>query len=728
MGLLVSLLSLMTVAAVGIWGYLLVRFIQPSGIDKDDYGLWVIGPCFGFGSLALYFLRLLVPGSIFIILFFSIPLTFTAVLTARQINPRSALKGIRLTFQQTLLYFLAFVGLTGLNLGDFWIWAVPIALFALLLAIIFPHNVRKLGGLLTGLLALLSFVLIAWSVTRQRPETWWLSVEQIPADEALLEAYSNALIEFGPGLNPLWSGLSAASAFSYHNLAYLVVGLINKIAEPAPYVALVNAAPSIISLNLVASLILLVRHISGRTRQLIKLNGFGLIALVACLLVLRISNHPSTMLGYSSLIASFVIIQQATVSTSHWRNILLVCISVIVVAFSKGPFIVGTVVAAVSISLFGGKRRWGVGTFAMLTCLLTSAFFSLASDAASSVRFEFWSPYHMTSVFGLNLYNLNIFFSLLILPIITGVAASFAIPLMAGSELRKWSVSMVMVMAVSVISQMFLASDATKGHTYFYRSAIVATGIAILLLSLAAARQYELSGLKLCLGIGLSITAYYSSSRVSDALGYSSIKPLALVSGLAVLIAIGGYCASQLRKQSNVRHLALMSAALLLSSSTIVDYSERDLDGIRSLRVTNADRSWDNWLGDADMVELIGFIKRETRSSDLIAQSNCDLSLFTGDRCEPDFRLAALTGRRFLASDPMFYESYVNIVTWSDVILSSKVGSEPPSETLRDFQSRGVTYLILHKSRVPATWRDQARNSSATVVFENNSFELLRLL
>lgn len=720
--------SLGTTLGVCIWGQALVTLVNPSAIKPRNYGLWLIGPCLGFGSLVLYFLRVFIPRDVFLVLFILLPTVLLAWRARNAIRERRSRGNWSVSPTATVSCALALIGLTGINLGLHWAWLLPVAWLSLAFAGALSLTHTRKG--LFASVALTSTLIAARAVTEVRAPTWWLSpAEGIPADESTLEALSRGLIEFGPRVSTQWHGLNGVGPIGYHNLAYLLVGIIDRLSAAEPYIVLMNIAPVIISASALASMILLVRIIfPDRMRQHPSLV-LPILGLLACLIAFRPTGHPSSMLGFATLLSSFVVIAGCRGDSNRWREAALAGLSIVVVAFSKGPYIIGTLTAAAAIMVTNPKARWRIGGMIFFSGLATTAFFNSVSVAAEPLRFQFWSPQTMGSQFEISFYNFKIFFGMLVIPVITGIVGSLTLLALSKTRETPWGLACLFVISFGVASQLIIvANDGIAHQGIFYVPARVASALVILLTAVAAA-EFRPRGPLVAVGVAASIAVSQVARTAAARFESSSITQLSLTSGLAVLllttaIAVGAWRRTESRK---LIQLASFSAILLISTSLVFDGIRTDVGKAEQISSIGADRRWENWYGNSSMKELVEFLKQSTESESLIAQSLCPPAEFSGDGCEPDFRLPALSGRQFLASDPLFDVNSVNSDTREDIKLSSSFGSLSPDETMNRLRDRRASYLVLEKSKVSELWITQVIQLPTAKVFENSNYVVLKL-
>ena len=623
-------------------------------------------------------------------------------------------------------WLVLLVGLTGLNLGGFWVWTpliswIAIAAF-LLLTCWNPQQNHD------AMLAVCALIVVAWVVSTRRLDTWWLFVaENVPSDESYLEAISNGLIEFGPSTNPLWHEVSG---LGYHNLAYLIVGLINRFTTAAPYEILMNVAPPLFSLSVISSTLLLINRVFSSKLIALKLGWQILLGISACLLICRLRGHPSSMLGFASLVGSLVIVSSSQEINSKVREAFLVALSILVVAFSKGPLILGTLVVAMLFVLFNLRSNWRIGLAVILSTVSILGFFSAVSRAASPLEFEFWAYQTMASRFGWSFYNLKLFFSMWIVPVITGLVSALIVAVVPRMGAKRWILALTLTIAAGVLSQILVvSSDGVANEGYFYFPAVIFSGLAISFAATATASKFELARKWIFLVAGVSAISSFVTGNLATRFDSPSVNSLTLSS---LVVATAGAYILMIRvlgsRRLTVSIGALSSVAMLfLSFSVIINQARTDWARFERLPSLGKNREFSNWYGLEPMADLVHFLKQNTFTDDLIASTICVPSNDQSDSCEPDFRLAALSGRRFLASDPQFSEKYASADLWSDIELSSTLDTKPPAESVRELEARGVSYLILDKTKLRPQWVQRATSLPQLSVFENQTYVVIKL-
>ena len=721
----VGLVTVLVSLAVCIWGYLTMRAVSPSLDLRRDLPLWLAGPCFGFGLMSLLVLRVVLPREGFLWAFVLVPLLFVLPKGVKWVRQNSRGKVEVFGDREHLLFAFVVTGLAGLSLASWWSWSLPITLVALVAsALIAGANLRTL---LLRWLLVVPMLLAVWWMSETRPTTWWLRAAGIPTDESQLEAYSNALVEFGPLTNPLWHGYDGLTATAYHHLSYLFVGLINVLASAKPYTVQHLVAPAVFAVSLVASLLLFIRQLISRLESVPKLNGLTLAGLLACMTFLRIESAPSTQLGPTVLLASFVMIAKVNEHPASWRNAALIGVSVLATTFAKGPLATATVGAAVVYALLDIRARWKIALATVVSFVAITAYFWLASTADSILRFSFWPSETLYSKFGISLYHLKVFLTFVVVPVAVGLACLVICLFAKTTKLYQWTIALGSVFVGSALSQVILVSDGDKGHRYFVMPAYTASGLLILIGSLAFNDALRLRFTSYLTQIAVSLGVFQVLNLVNSSSRQELVSPVPITAAIAVLIAAFGLL-EKFWPALPIRRLQLRAgvlAMLFLVSGFMSATVRTDLSNLRLSSANNAGRSWSNWYGDQDMVELAEFILSYTTRSNLLAISTCDLKVLPKDYCDPDFRIAALTGRRFLASEARI--SFVDPRIRTDVMLSNPIEKGQSRQVIKNLKQRGVDYFILLKARAADHGREFQDLTPERILFANNTYLVIRI-
>jgi hypothetical protein len=274
-----------------------------------------------------------------------------------------------------------------------------------------------------------------------------------------------------------------------------------------------------------------------------------------------------------------------------------------------------------------------------------------------------------------------------------------------------------------------VSSDGIQNEGYFYFPAIVFSGLLTLFAASATDATYRLKIRWIILLFGASLTFDFAISHLTGQINSPAVTNQTLISSL---VAFLGLCAlifrvSTAHKLVGISRLLSSLAVVILCSSLIVNQARFDWNKFEKLSSLGRDRDFTNWFGQEPMTKLVDFLGQNTTRFDLLAAPVCIPSDSQSDNCDPDFRLAALSGRRFLASDPFFSEEFADIETWRDVELLSALDKVSPDQAIRVLKGRGVTHLILDKSRLRAQWIQDVVLQPVVTVFENESYTVLKL-
>ena len=724
-GVVTLVVAVLVTLAVGGWGLLTMKAVSPMFDVGRDVSLWLLGPCLGFGLLSLFVVRVVLPRGVFLVVFVLVPVVYGLRKGLRWFG-RSGRVGLEpFGRQEPLVFGFVVTGIAGLSLASGWSWSMPVTFVALVAVSLL--TLLRLGKPLVGWLLVVPLLLVVWRMSVVRPETWWLRAAGIPTDESHMEAYANGLVEFGPLVNPLWRGYDGLTATAYHHLSYLFVGIINALASAQPYTVQELVAPAVFAVSLVASLLLFLRHIVSRLTTPPQLNVLTIGGLLSCMVFLRIEGAPSNTIAPAVLLASFVVIAKANEVPASWRNATLVGVSVIVMVFAKGPLAVGTVGAAAIYALFDLRARWKGAAAAMSALVVSIAYLAPIGPADTLLRFEFWARETMYSEFGISLYHLKLFITLIVLPFIVGLTCMIIALFNKHLAPRHWITALSVVTLGGALSQVLLSSNADRGHRYFAVSGYISSGLLLLMLGFTMSEKTRVKSAGHLAVVTLSIGTYWFfdiSTRTTDS---KLIQPLPLVSAIAIAIAAIGASLHRGRSTSHhgFRSAAGILATLFLTTGLLVDTVKADWKNFGSIPTTNSIRSFGSYYGDAYTKEVITFLRQSTTTSDLLAISTCDLALLAKDYCEPDYRIPALTERKFLAADARF--SAIDSRNRPDIELSGPLRVGQASEVVAKLRERGVTHLILKKPRVQDRGIEAKREFREDVLFENGVFIVLKL-
>ena len=718
-----AVLSVVVIAGVGIWGLLLVKTFAPRLPDPSDIGYWLLGPCVGIGAMTLFLLRVFTSEVVFLSLFLFVP-SIWVVLSARSLSrERTLIKDFVGSLQNTTYTFHLAIGIVGLTLVRGWGWAAPIAAVSLLASLLMSTRVAKTK--LTSTIFNASLLPTTWLAIANRNPLWWRTAEGIPFDETILESISKGLIRWGPTTNPLHHGLDGASAAAYHHLLYITTGLIDRFAQPGPYEALAIIGPIVSGFSICLTLVLFVRVVLRNGNASAKFSPSVLLGLFACLLGLRGEGFgsPSTWFGVASLVASLLIIEVLSQKAPNLRQLCLVAFAVVTVAFSKGVFVYAVVIIAVSLALFEWKTRWRIAITTVVAALGVIVWFSWASVLVEQFVIDFWPYNNFQSQFSLDLYTLRVFFNRLISPIILGILCALILRFSKLVRVRQIGFSLLVVLAVAVVSQLFVTSTGARSFELLYVPGIFSASILILLLTVSSGHNpiWHNWQVVIVFVLALAIVA------LAPSIGGGFINPFTIVTILVALFT--GW--SLLRKRVGRGGLfadtgtSIALSSLFISLTAVMAFVLRDFPEFPQYSRQNIESDSSNWVGSPDFIEAVDFIQSETANNSLFAFSICDRDL--SKSCEVDFRPAALTSRRFLALDPLFSRDAVDDLTWSDVELSRAIGALPASKVVDDLIARGVNYVLIDHSRVSSEWIQNAKDVGAKEIYLSTSYSVLQL-
>ena len=718
-----SIISVAILTGVGVWGLLLTKLLAPSLLHQSDLPLWLFGPCIGIGAMSLFLLRLVTSELIFLTIFFLVPAIWI-VFSVRAIAKKPHCWGDHLSALQNMMTAsLLFIGLVGVILITGWDWAAPITAISLLAAVFM--SIDFVRARFASILLFVCLLPTSWWAIHNRNRYWWMHAEGIPFDETILETISKGLIRWGPGTSPLNVGLDGASAAAYHHLVYIIIGLIDRFARPGPYEALHLLAPIVSGVSICISLVLLVRVLLRRLNTSVEFSPLVIGGLVACLFGLPGEGFgsPSNWFGIAALIANLLLIVGVSEITPDKRKLFLVAISVITVAFSKFIFIYAAVLIALSFALFNWKKLWKIAIAALVASVLVFVWFSWASIPADQFVFGFWPYRNWQSGFALDFYTFRVFFKQLVSPVILGITCAVILQRSKHILLRQINLSMVAIIVVAIASQLVITSTGPRSFELFYLPGIIAA--ALLCLSLAVS-NYNLTRptfwqVAVVFVIALGVVKYSPPFRSGTIETFTIATTLSgTFLGVKWLIDKFGIVGVRYRAQSSIPTVSVF--LILVATMTFIS---QDFPEFPQYARTPVNVQTSNWFGLPEFIEVTDFIQKGTSSTDLFALSICDPN--SDQSCNFDFRPAALFGRRWLASQPLFSRNAVGDGVWSDIELSKAIGVLPPIEVIEALAVRGVNYVFIDLSKVDITWVQNAMSAQALEVFSNSSYFVLQL-
>ena len=719
-----SIISFAILAGIGIWGLILIKLLAPSLLHQSDLSLWLFGPSIGIGAMSLFLLRLVTSELIFLTIFLLVPAIW--ILFSVRTAARSPQFGSypHASLQSMLRTSLLFVGLAGLTLMRGWDWAAPITAVALLSAIFMSTPVVSNKPVLPYLF-FCAAPITCWWVLSSRNQFWWMMAEGVPFDETILETISKGLIRWGPSTQPHYDGLGGASATAYHHLLYITIGIIDRFARPGPYEALMLLAPIVSGFSICISLVLLVRVLLRRLDTSLHFSPLLILGLTACLLGLRGEGFgsPSTWFGIAALIANLLLIVGISENAPNRRSLFLVAISVITVAFSKFIFIYAAVLIAFSFALFNWRKLWKIAITALLASVLVFVWFSWASIPADQFVIGFWPYRNWQSQFALDFYTFRVFFKQLISPVILGIACAMMLQRSKHILLRQISLSMAAILVAAIASQLFITSTGPRSFDLFYVPGIFAAAVLYLTLAVSNYNSNKATFWQ----IFFVLVFAFGVVKYSPPLGSGTISSFTITTavigaifGVTWLIDKFGLAGTRFRNKSSI-----LLASLFLILVATMTFASKDFPDFPQYARTPVNVQISNWFGSPEFVEVTDFIQMETGGTSLFALSICDPN--SDQSCNFDFRPAALFGRRWLASQPLFSEDAVGGLVWSDIELSKAIGDLQPNEVIEDLTIRGVNYVFIDFAKVDTKWVQKAKTYGATEIFSNSSYSVLWL-
>lgn len=721
-----SMIVVGVIAALCAWGQIIIRLLGAKltdGVVGKWSALWLFGPALGLGAMALFLLRLVVSRSAFLTIFVVLPLSWVLLTAVKMTRNKSWKSDLGSGLRGASFSFLLFIGLVGITLMGRWAWAGPTVLAALASVFFVSWFRIRSSSFLFGLAA--GLCVLTRQVNQGRPISWWKAAEGIPFDETILEAISNGLVQWGPTISPTHHSLNGVGAAAYHHLLYLVVGLVNYFATPGPYVALSIAGPVFTGLGIVCSLLLLTQLLLRNTSRDTGIPVVVLLSLVACLLGLSVGSlgSPSVWLGVGSVLAAMLIVTLASLIKPSWRVLGLVSFSVLTVAFSKGAFVYAPVLTAGSLTLFNMRRRWKVAAVTLLIAGAITGWFSWASVAVNSFYFEFWPYRNMSGDFGFDFPTFLRFFRILVQPVLFGFVCLVLLCFNRRPIIRELSYSLLIVMLVAMVSQLFITSTGPRSFELFYLPGTIAAPLLLLLLGTAQSASLT-SPWKVAAAISVALSLVAFAPRVGN--GRTSTD-----ASFALVLVVGYGAVTWLRNRrmpirtATGQNLAASAVSLFVVLLATVSFVDRDFPNLPQYAKPFPDRLTSDWYGTPSFIEAADFVRASTDSRSLFAYSVC--RPIADELCLPDFRPSALTRRQYLSLNPLFSEDDVDEPTWEDLELSQSIGSGTAAEVIQQLRDRNVDYLLAERKRVSDGWIRSATSSGSTEIFRNSEFVVLDL-
>ncbi|NDI15260.1 MAG: hypothetical protein EBY88_03245 [Actinobacteria bacterium] len=661
-------------------------------MKHHGYALVLTGPGLGLGCLALLVARTLLSKVLFLGAFWSAVGLTVLWLASRFLRlERRTLIANPVFLNSFAASCLVFVILSGLQLQVRWTWTFQVVLVATL--VIFSLRYQRLVGSRMAMLA--GFIALAMSATPfLLPTTWWLGMEGIPNDEAVLEAMSNGLVEFGPRVSVLYESLSASQALAYHHLALLLAGVISTIAELQSYEALLIALPILIANCCVSSLFILCRLWRKTSCESVGSSLLSHIGIAITLWTIDIGGSPTSWFGISSVFAHIAI---AGLCITEQSPIIALVVFAIMMRWRFLPLTILPFFGLILLAYF-----FYVNSFADDSLLIS--YLEFADD-------DLW-------------YQFKVFVQTYLLPNALGLGACLLLLTREPREYANWTLVFGLLVIFGMASQFFLSSSYADGHGYFKSVATIGVGLLMLQLAFVLGDSHHFKGLHLAAAGGLFVVVLATAHlRFADR---ELIKTPILALLSAVILAVLWMVRHRFpTTRGAVWYLStwlIISTFLILVAFTQALQVATKTEDWVALSIT---RELSDWYGEPELDQIVKFITRETTANDLLAVSLCP-----GDHpqsCQPDFRLAALTNRRFLTSEANFSRSQVPPIIWRDYELLRSLRSREPSFVVRDLRERSVDYLITDDSFVGIRWEAYSQLVTSNVQYRNSRYTIYKL-
>ena len=104
-----SVITIGVIAAVCLWGLLLVKVLGSKLIDVGDYALWLFGPAFGIGAMTLFLVRLVTSKSVFLTIFVTLPILWALLTASKVVQTKLWKSDLRSGLRDTSFYLLLFL-------------------------------------------------------------------------------------------------------------------------------------------------------------------------------------------------------------------------------------------------------------------------------------------------------------------------------------------------------------------------------------------------------------------------------------------------------------------------------------------------------------------------------------------------------------------------------------------------------------------------------------------
>lgn len=716
--------SVFTVFVFGLWGLTFARLLGPQILNREDQGLWLFGPCVSLGALWLFVVRLVTDVPLFFVVFFAAPVVWSVCALVNTPRVLAQVVRIRVWAGPLAVHSLLILAIVGLMLLQGWTWVAPIVLVSLvsLVSLFFRRGASSTLSP-EALVAWFCVLVVSLLVVSMRTDSWWQLAKGIPYDETILESISNGLVQWGPYTNPLHYGLDGQSSVAYHHLLYLIVGVTGRLSRSSPYEALTIVGPLVSRISIVSTLLLLLRVVQRKTKSTVDYGVVSIISLAACAIALRGEGFgsPSSWMGVAALLGSLLIVVEVAETQAPPRLLALLAASIVAVAFSKGVFIYVPAVLGFTFALW--KKRVGlrIGLVSITSAIASTVWFVFASVRDDEFRIEFWPYRNMESSFSVSPYALLVFLNRLVNPVLLGLICCILIAIIGKLAIRRLGVSLILTLVAAIGSQVFITSDGPRSFELFYVPGVVASSLGLLILGAISDSGRFLRSGQIFFLLLVSVVIVWVESLVQS----ETIDAYVLTVAVVTAFLVAKWLIDGRQKRERTPGHAPLALVSLFPSVVLVAIVHQDLTSPDNKAKVSEVQLASNWYGSSAFGEAVEYLRANSTSNDLIAYSLCGEE---GEvKCEADFRPAALTGRRFLALDPLFSPENVDDVTWNDVVLSRSIGVGPVSSTIRGLRSRGVQFIFAKRMRVDDSWINDAEKAGSKLEFANSEFAVISL-
>lgn len=654
----------------------------------------------------------------------------------------SLLQSSRVPVRHWLWQVPGSIALLGFMLRADWWWSMPISMSALITSVLIYKGRERTSLLCLAILTGSVLVTVGCLASiGLRSDLWWISYNN--DDDPWFHIISRGLIEWGPFTRPDVASNHGASAAAYHLLAYFLTGILNLAWPSEPMFVLSRVLPVVTALVAMCSIHFFLSVFAKLSKTSARSNPSRFwVAGIFCVAVV-ISGIPSDFLGAALLIGFIALAPTISSERGAIRYSLLSLLATATVAFSKGPYLYAITLMLV-FAVIASKRKLIVIVAPLASSALVYLFFRQNSMSAS-IGIGFFSPESLgehAAAGGYPARGLAILY--VVTPIALGLVASFVLCSQPRStrEARVIAIGLTAVSIAAALSRLFVHAD-PRGHMYLFQPGVIASG---LLVALCVEHEMDRRPMRLkllyVLGAFLSLLWYLLVPVLVPNLNSGSVgaKFLRMVRdasilNLALLIFTALLVSSHFvsHKKGQDFQLTKMFAALpqfaaLLLVATSIPFALSRFEHRYNETQSGEEDAWRNGvIGDADAREVSLVLKRENSRDELVAYTMCGDDLKQG--CIAPLVFAAYSEARFLSliSDPPEYWDFANEAARRDYEFSSSLLARPPNEAIRALRQRGVSLLIVNKSRSGEQWRLDKLRDIAKVIFSNDSYALLRL-